>query len=748
MNAAPSRREKTGIIEREDVLHPLELLKLRPLCERLNAGRSLPLHSKEVALMIREVQNFMDLRFGLKSAKPREFVKLPYAIFRDFSIDGSAELIVREVLACVRENGWPTLDLTSEDVRADRFPVGLQLLRTIEEQLLRRGALQRPRVFFHASVPAADIQRYAEIVRAHGGSVVPTVAAASHSLELDPEIELLPPVVDDYIQPLDVRLEPGGGASDSGKAWVHWWYHPPCYDEWVSALEVSAREPPQSNATLPPGGLGHWRVNLRFLRDLELFNEWGNEADYLIEERAAEDPTATAKNQTVASPIVQETVPVQAKRKSKKRKSDAATEAALAAQADAEEAAQAVPVISRGGVKPGDPYPVVGAVPGATDKVYCDYAVDPWVKSAMALTPHRGASSLTVALVLPVTESGEEVVQLLRPPASAANAFDAYAWVPDEGSDRAVLTGPPSWYSPASVREPELRFLASLLGPHPGVRQVARYVRSREHLVATYVLCPAAYLSATDARHRLAMDAAFVCRVHEFLDAYRVINWGVLPENLPYPALLLHSKKLPLSQGPSSKDRTVETVAGAWDPAWDASLLRQLRTTFPSGGAVPASVDWDRVARDMAVQTSSGGPTAAMCMIRFAGMNSRQLAASTGGSVGNANSCPARLAALRSRLSAGRLAALATHIAEHASSLPAAKAALAAAGALQPEPSPLPLVLPQAPLVSIDAIAARLFAAQEVEAALSKERSRISADRKDALALRARVAAFAEYRSS
>ena len=61
-------------------------------------------------------------------------------------------------------------------------------------------------------------------------------------------------------------------------AFVHWWYLPESYDEFMLASDVDG-----DNGDVPPKPEGGpWVVGCKFIRDVERFNEWGLEADYAI----------------------------------------------------------------------------------------------------------------------------------------------------------------------------------------------------------------------------------------------------------------------------------------------------------------------------------------------------------------------------------------------------------------------------------------------------------------------------------
>src|SRR5690606_27021742 len=57
------------------------------------------------------------------------------------------------------------------------------------------------------------------------------------------------------------------------KTFVHWWYYPASYDQWIPTSVVEGEMQPIEQKE-------KWRIHARFLRDSELFNEWMEEADY------------------------------------------------------------------------------------------------------------------------------------------------------------------------------------------------------------------------------------------------------------------------------------------------------------------------------------------------------------------------------------------------------------------------------------------------------------------------------------
>jgi hypothetical protein len=60
---------------------------------------------------------------------------------------------------------------------------------------------------------------------------------------------------------------------------VHWWYLPDSYDSILGLDEVGDPDLLDASESRP---IGPWKVNGRFITDLEVFHEWMNEKDYEV----------------------------------------------------------------------------------------------------------------------------------------------------------------------------------------------------------------------------------------------------------------------------------------------------------------------------------------------------------------------------------------------------------------------------------------------------------------------------------
>jgi len=301
-------------------------LALRSHPELAREGATL-LNPKALARLVQGIKFFQDVHLGChptsKYAVTKKWpvVKLPDEFFRMRESDGPLFHLFVSAYMYKKEASWRQFDFQSKN----RFNDNITLLKRIQNDLVASGHLKRPVVYFDESVPQDQMAEYKAIVKKFGGRVVknfcangeedaPTHIVAWDSEEhdsaetLDNEKAMEGNVVEKlYLRTLAVvdptKTKKIGGIiettmQDSKKkggkikhakgaapiefkdpmAFVHWWYHPSSYDEWMPAADVAGpdtEEPPR-----PPGG--PWIVACKFVRDVAIFNEWGWEGDYAL----------------------------------------------------------------------------------------------------------------------------------------------------------------------------------------------------------------------------------------------------------------------------------------------------------------------------------------------------------------------------------------------------------------------------------------------------------------------------------
>lgn len=219
-----------------------------------------------LSLLTGQLRLFMETVLGVNSDPSRRTItKFPHKLFSDYSPDGALEIILSTCLRFKSSSGLRRLDFQN----ADKQSLYLDMLRLVEKNLDRAGFLPGHRIYFSSKVPSGVVSELRRIV-ANRAKVVSSAANASHIIYPDPK-GTTPAETDgtDYCRTLEVA---------GPHALVHWWYHPDSYDSWIPSADVQGD--PEPEAVIQ----GPWHVQIRWLRDTEVFNEWVNELDYEVPE--------------------------------------------------------------------------------------------------------------------------------------------------------------------------------------------------------------------------------------------------------------------------------------------------------------------------------------------------------------------------------------------------------------------------------------------------------------------------------
>lgn len=413
-------------------------------------------------------------------------------------------------------------------------------------------------------MPSSVVQELTVIATSHKASIVTLTSEATHVVLWEEEVDSKPPEhfdKEEYIRTLEIRPYEG-----SGVALVHWWYHPDSYDEWIPMPDAEHTDP--ENLDSADNCAKQWRVNCKFIRDVQVYHEWGNEIDYCIE--------IDGDDTIIGTPRVSRSA---AKRKASLKKDTG----------------------------------VPGALMG-TEKINQDFLPptdDPSYRSVqiVEVTPNAtGNQYETKDLVVARRTSGPrdtlaEEHLAKRKKLATKNAKGSL----------------PDWFSPNVIHAIEAQFLPEFFSGHPS-RTPAVYMRIRNLIHGMYQQNTANYISATDVRKQIAGDVCIVLRIHEFLDAFSVINYSISSDKRPSyaPFVPLTSASFSFLRDPNMRSKASNQVVGFGDispakPTWtsdaDQSLLKAVAAT---------NGNWEKVSSSMKNFVSSDLMTPAACMTRFA----------------------------------------------------------------------------------------------------------------------------------
>ena len=239
---------------------------------------------------------------------------IPHQVLSDRTPTGP---LYRALLAAFRvksSSPWRTFNFDNPKMR----DANVAVIDAVRSSLTESGHLRPFRVHIDGSVARNlgddEAVRLGEIVRRFGGTVVAADEAArgdaTHVVGYDAEEHDAPSVLEGeaerraggrpeprtYLKTLttaefdtsEITGSKDGEGGTTRMALVHWWYHPPSTDEWLPVedvrdgatgeVKVEDELPGCSKKGLPAV------VGCKFIRDVELYNEWGMEGDYAIDD--------------------------------------------------------------------------------------------------------------------------------------------------------------------------------------------------------------------------------------------------------------------------------------------------------------------------------------------------------------------------------------------------------------------------------------------------------------------------------
>jgi len=595
-------REKKVTIDENDSSNPLVLQKYTKLLNHIKktGGHNDSPYQTEANLvsLVTQLRECMESLSGKDSPKPRPITKLPMSVFDDFSVGGALNTILNCLLNEAAKVKCSPSSLLSDSKKAS------EMLVSIDKELVKQGQLKRPCVFLN-KVPVGKLNQLSKIVLDHGGSMASSEEHATHVIDWNEDVDSAPDSADDFIRILEVKgptdaikLPTGAFPAAGGAALVHWWYYPDSYNEWIPDSEISAGDSPDLTSLTAPTR-DKWYVCCRFILDCDVFNEWGNPHDYENENNEAMGAEEVALEQLSAAAGAQDMVTgagdESPRDRSSAKKSRNRKRFSQLAVSSYDKDRQ----LSRGA-------PVIGALSG-TEKLQPD-AIPPSLKKdgpAQVLEMSAIASDSKLS----ATEAIKPEVGVKRSASDAQlDAAVAECVLPTGSSE-------PSWFQQSTASSFEIDILGATC-----TSDAADYIKVRNGIIALCCQSPLQYITATECRRKLPGDVSKILQIHEFLNAFGLINSRARREARPdVPvSLLLASSAAGKVDGPRDGDARNNDH---WTHKEDTKLIKVIeksRTEFGKSGssAGTSSIDWKAVAALMQ-QTGKDGCTAADCAARF-----------------------------------------------------------------------------------------------------------------------------------
>ena len=482
---------------------------------------------------------------------------------------------------------------------------------------------------------------------------------ATHVLQWDSTVDGVLPVqlTEEYIRSLEVRWPsalsgvPGNAAAATeGMALVHWWYHPDSYDEWIPAVDVDMNDVPDIAVDVndsDPLSLV-WEICCRFVYDVALFNEWGNETDYEIDLDKEVYSGDTQKNSSLIS--------VQNDSKSRNRRGKKSKyigdDSAGAKQSGAKKGKSSAD---------GSMFGTILEASIATEKAMSDVpppscaparvaanpadaglkfnVIDVSVSADASVSGQSGTSFSSAVEVPSVVWGGRTNIkstaesEQASPETKRRRIGDSRSYSGSIGAPKAggfagatgaalkMSSSVPGWFRFDSVSTVEIRYLPDFFDGSSSLKTPDVYLSMRSFICNLYAQNPSVYLSATECRKKLSGDAGSVIRVHNFLDTFGIINSAVPAESRP--PILPMSQLHPLHHPSSYSIHRAETLLGGNSAALLGTRYKQVMWDAATDEALTRSVlkhgtDWRAIGMEMGSVFAGSGVTTEDCMVRFA----------------------------------------------------------------------------------------------------------------------------------
>ncbi|KAI0224460.1 SWI/SNF complex subunit SMARCC2 [Lamellibrachia satsuma] len=468
-----------------------------------------PPTNKSLSHLVIQLLQFQEEAFGksVKQTRPQQTA----AVFR-FKI----------------EQGWRRFDFQSPS-RVDR---NVEMFMQIERSLVQNNCLVRPVIFLHQEVEKILVAKLKDIVKRHQGTIVDKPAEATHI------VYRLPPTAreeEEWLRPTMKR---------DRNLLVHWWYYPDSYDTWIEDMEVDADPEPVTEPS------GPWELHARWLFDLEEFNEWMNEEDYLMGDDTTMDAAGTKKGgrQKAASRVVKlsidDIVPVSDSTDRRGRDKKAKRRRSPSPPVSERKKRKSTRTAGMNSTSKRRTVPARDDEEEDLTKDMEDPTPEPNIQEVNIPKPTFGAKTHKDTELQPIkggtlmdVEEDEEARDATSTVGTAGTTEEEkkeeeYA---TEQTHHIVIPSYTAWFDYNGVHAVERRGLPEFFNNKNKSKTPEIYLAYRNFMIDTYRLNPQEYLTSTACRRNLAGDVCAIVRVHAFLEQWGLINYQVDAENCPNP---------------------------------------------------------------------------------------------------------------------------------------------------------------------------------------------------------------------
>lgn len=416
--------------------------------------------------------------------------------------------------------------------------------------------LKYPAVFFYNIKNIDIVSELSKIVTDHNGIIVPEIESASHVVYLEEE----------EFQYNNNEFRVLLINQTEGNSFVHWYYYPDHYDEWIPIVDNSDPLDLYEKSNIKDDR--QWHVSSRFIRDCNIFNEWGNELDYEIEVNETDlDETVTISGSNVKLSM-----------KLKKQKF------------------------------PNEDTMNDSFIPESisiTDKIYSSI---PPLSSQLS----KPCSTFDVAannLEFTMPQESIEINKKRQAQSNESTVSDPKKTRTASKNVPVANVKFPDWFDLEKVSNYEIRYIPDIIK----ALSSREYLILRNQIISIYQQNPSVYLTSTMCRQKLSGDVALIISVFYFLDSFEIINSSVKPECKSNIFLFCNPLCEDLKLSSSSN-----SISSIWSHETDSELLYNVSNV---------GSNWIEVSKRMKANSHIFSPE--VCMSRFASLVDLQLNSSS-----------------------------------------------------------------------------------------------------------------------
>lgn len=471
--------------------------------------------TENLSALVLNLRAFLDKNFG-RNAPPDTRTKLtifPASIFTDLSEFGPLAALLQVCFRYAQEHGLLPLDFDDEE-RKDDF---VQLILNAEKVLKKDHYFRVIKVFISPLLDQEEAKELRDIVQRHGAAIVSNSYVATHLVYPDPD-NTREHHTDGQVL---VRVLERAKFDEETYCYLHWFHHPDSYNDWVPDSEVLGHVyvPRQRKKR------EQWHVQARWVRDLDVYNEWMNELDYEMPANFADlvgrspRPASLDANGKQPSALVRIRLRMPKKEEAVRRASQFEPSKRVG-----------LPSISS----------------GFAEKMNGD------IQSSSENQTMMDIGDLSAVKVV----NGGLADDLMHQPDTSNGSSD------EQDSDgRAEQTTKipvgngvfipffSKWFSMQSVHEIERKALPEFFEGRYASKNEGTYREIRNFIVQTWRESHKEYLSGTAARRHLAGDACCILRVHSFLEHWGFINYDCSAQGAAPHSFIPPPRPLPLRAG-------------------------------------------------------------------------------------------------------------------------------------------------------------------------------------------------------